>query len=344
MPDRGRGVLLGLSTGDALGTTLEFTKPSATPLPELVRGPHRDLIGRGPFTLCPGQVTDDTQMACCLAASLMHHGRFDIEDVAARYLGWRLHSFDIGSQTTAALSQIVLGLPAEVAGQEIWLESQRRVAGNGSLMRTAPIAVFFADAPDQRRIASLEDSSITHFDPRCQLACASFNTAIADALVRTPAGPEADRYTMTAAAGAELRESTRYLLDRYPEEATSIRNAERDLLKDLDSAAEPDPHLYGPEIHLLNHAGFVRVAYRLAFWHLLHTDSFEDAVIDAVNRGGDADTNGAITGALLGAACGEAQIPEVWRTCVLEALLGQHEAGPLADAYHPRLLLRMVPG
>jgi ADP-ribosylglycohydrolase len=336
-PDRGRGVLLGLSVGDALGTTLEFTSPSATPLPALVRGPHRTIVGRGPFSVSPGQVTDDTQMACCLAASLMTHGRLDIEDVAARYLGWRLHAFDVGKQTSAALSQLALGVPADVAGQEVWLEGRRRQAGNGSLMRTAPIGVFFADRPDERRSASLDDAAITHFDPRCQLACASFNTAIAEGVTGT-----ADPYRMTELAGAEIRTSARYLIERHGEESQAIRAAAKELLTDLDSAADSNPHLYGPDIHLLNHAGFVRVAYRLAFWHLLHTRSFEDAIIDTVNRGGDADTNGAITGALLGALYGESGIPAEWRQSVLHALLGDGGSSPLASAYHPYLLLRMV--
>jgi ADP-ribosyl-[dinitrogen reductase] hydrolase len=336
-PNRGRGVLLGLSVGDALGTTLEFTSPSATPLPTLVRGPHRAIVGRGPFSVSPGQVTDDTQMACCLAASLMTHGHLDIEDVGARYLGWRLYAFDIGTQTSAALSQLALGVPADVAGQEIWLEGHRREAGNGSLMRTAPIGVFFADRPDERRRASMDDAAITHFDPRCQLACASFNTAIAEGVTGV-----ADPYRMTELAGAEIRSSARLLLERHREQSQAIRAAEKDLLHDLDSAAASNPQLYGPEIHLLHHSGFVRVAYRLAFWHLLHTRSFEDALIDTVNRGGDADTNGAITGALLGAVYGEEGIPAAWRQAVLEALCDDRAAGPLASAYHPHLLLRMV--
>jgi ADP-ribosyl-[dinitrogen reductase] hydrolase len=337
-PNRARGVLFGLSVGDALGTTLEFTSPSVTPLPTLVDGPHRTIVGRGPFGLSPGQVTDDTQMACCLAASLMMHGQLDIEDVGARYLGWRLYAFDVGNQTSTALSQLALGVPADVAGQEIWLESHRRQAGNGSLMRTAPIGVFFADRPDERRRASLADAAITHFDPRCQLACASFNTAIAEGIT----GAAADPYRMTELAGAEIRSSARLLLERHREESQAIRAAEKDLLHDLDSAAASNPQLYGPEIHLLNHAGFVRVAYRLAFWHLLHTRSFEDALIDTVNRGGDADTNGAITGALLGAVYGETGIPAAWREAVLAALRDDRAAGPLASAYHPHLLLRMV--
>ena len=335
--DRGRGALVGLCVGDALGSTLELTMPSVTPLPKLVRGPHRDMAGLGPFTLEPGQVTDDTQMACCLAASLMSKGELDTDDVAARYLGWRLHAFDIGKQTTAALSQIVMGMAPEIAGQEIWLDGQRQVAGNGSLMRTAPIGVFFADQPELRRLASLRDSAITHFDPRCQLACAVFNAAIAEAVAGEP-----DPRQMLDAARAELELAVACLAELYPAEQVSLTAAQHDLRADLDAASDPDPRMYGPELHLLNHSGFVRVAFRLAFWHLLHTASFELALIDVVNRGGDADTNGAITGALLGALYGESGIPERWRGTVLDALLESAATGPLAEAYHPRLLLQMV--
>ncbi len=336
--DRGRGALLGLCVGDALGTTLEFTTPAAVPLPELMSGPHRHIVGQGPFRLVAGQVTDDTQMACCIAASLMTQGRFDAEDVAARYLGWRLFAFDIGGQTSASLSQVSMGVAAEFAGHEVWLERHRNAAGNGSLMRTAPIAVFFANHPDRRRAASLDDSTITHFDPRCQIACAAFNAAIAQALTT-----ETDPYRMTEVAGREVRAAASLLIERYPEERATIKAAEKDLMTDLDSAADANPRLYGPEIHLLNHAGYVRVGFRLAFWHLLHSRSLEDALIDVVNRGGDADTNAAITGALLGAAYGESAIPAEWSACVLEALQNGDNESPLRDAYHPKLLLRMVP-
>lgn len=335
--DRARGALMGLCVGDALGSTLEFTMPSVTPLPRLVRGPHQDMVGLGPFTLEPGQVTDDTQMACCLAASLMSKGELDLDDVAARYLGWRLHAFDIGQQTTAALSQIVMGMAPEIAGQETWLEGRRQQAGNGSLMRTVPIGVFFADQPERRRLASLRDSAITHFDPRCQLACAVYNAAIAEGIVGEP-----DPRQMLDAARAELEQAVACLAGLYPAEQVSISAAQEDLRADLDAASDPDPRLYGPELHLLNHTGFVRVSFRLAFWHLMHTGSFELALIDVVNRGGDADTNGAITGALLGAVYGESGIPERWRGTMLDALLDSDTAGPLADAYHPRLLLQMV--
>src|SRR5437868_3847277 len=92
-----RGVLLGLAVGDAFGTTLEFQSPDAPAFPALASGPHVDMIGCGPFGVAPGQVTDDTQMATCLALSLKEHGRFHATDVARRYVDWMAHAFDIGN-------------------------------------------------------------------------------------------------------------------------------------------------------------------------------------------------------------------------------------------------------
>ena len=130
-----------------------------------------------------GQVTDDTQMACCLAASLKTLGRFDARDVAQRYAAWEPIAFDVGMQTGASLEQLAR-MPDDAdpiaGGRLVWSASTRRKpAGNGSLMRCAPIAVFFADDEAERRRASLVDSAITHFDPRCRLACAALNAAIA---------------------------------------------------------------------------------------------------------------------------------------------------------------------
>ena len=94
------------------------------------------------------------------------------------------------------------------------------------------------------------------------------------------------------------------------------------------------------EVHLIGTQGYVRVALRLAFWELYRAPSFEAALIDVVNRGGDADTNAAVTGALLGAYWGEEAIPERWRSAVLSALEGQE--GPFAERYHPRRLLLLA--
>jgi ADP-ribosylglycohydrolase len=275
------------------------------------------MAGGGPFSIEPGQVTDDTQMASCLAASLREHGAFVVDDVARRYVRWLEDAFDVGSQTAASLKLIARGEDPRSAGEVVWERRGRDAAGNGSLMRAAPIGVFFAEDRDALRRAAREDAAITHFDPRCQEAGVAFNAAIATAL-STAAGPE----SVWEAARAEVSRA--------------------DLASDLEAARSDDPGLYSDSLHLHRHQGFVRVAFRLAFWELLHAPSFEAGLVDVVNRGGDADTNGAISGALLGAVHGEDAIPSAWARAVLGALQDGPPSG-LRDTYHPRVLMRLAP-
>jgi ADP-ribosylglycohydrolase len=184
--------------------------------------------------------------------------------------------------------------------------------------------------------ASLRDSAITHFDPRCQLACVALNAAIAAAVRQRPAEP----LTLFEQAIAELIRAGPLLARTRTVSSTERREAADALLEDLNLALEPDPRLYGGPVDLLETQGFVRVALRLAFWELYQAESFEAALVDVVNRGGDADTNAAVTGALLGAFWGEQAIPRRWRDPVLAALGGQQ--GPFADTYHPRRLLALA--
>ena len=336
--DRALGALLGLAVGDALGTTYEFEVIDQPPYPALAAGPATDLVGGGPFALAAGQVTDDTQLAVCLARTLAAHGRLEPADLAARFLAWWPHAFDCGNQTAAALRRLELGDPPAQAGRAAWRASGRRAAGNGSLMRTAPLAVALRDRPDQLLDAAIAESLITHADPRCALACAAFDAAIA-ALLSAPAFPAA-----LASAGAALDGAARCLTELWRDDADDVAcvaPAAAELRRDLEVATGDEPGLYGAELHLHRTAGYVRVAFRLAFWHAHHTPSWRDAVIDVASRGGDADTNTAIAGALLGARDGASAIPPAW----IERVLGATQRGPAgwAEAHHPRHLLALAP-
>jgi ADP-ribosylglycohydrolase len=330
--DRARGAMLGLAVGDALGTTLEFTSPDVAPFPARLVGPHRTMTGGGPFGLEPGQVTDDTQMACCLAASLTARASFDPVDVVDRYRTWRRVAFDIGLQTAAALDHA--GPNPIDGGRVVWeRRTGEKPAGNGSLMRTAPIGVYFATHDEIRVDASWADSSLTHYDPRCVFACVAFNGAIA-------AGVQgASTAAMLTSAARDLELALRRSDAPGSPTQNEIAAGARAIAEDLRLAHAPDPRLggvaKGDVLDMLAQSGFVRVAFRLAFWELVHATSFEDALLDVVNRGGDADTNGAITGALLGARHGEAKIPIEWRERVLEAR-------GLRPEYHPTVLLDLL--
>jgi len=149
------GCVLGLAIGDALGTTLEFRQPGTfTPI--------ETIVGRGPFNLEAGQWTDDTSMALCLATSLIECRGFNAHDQMRRYvLWWRegyLSStgrcFDIGNTVRDALHQF------ERTGEAFSGSTDPYSAGNGSLMRLAPIPLWYSRNP-RMAIRMAADSSRT---------------------------------------------------------------------------------------------------------------------------------------------------------------------------------------
>jgi ADP-ribosyl-[dinitrogen reductase] hydrolase len=363
------GPLLGMAVGDALGTTYEFVRIDQPAYPALATGPATDVVGGGPFRLSAGQITDDTQMAVCLARSLVAQAQaqrsaaggdprrdLDPADLAVRFIAWRRHAFDVGTQTKAAVRRLETD-PANVidAGRNVWHESGRLAAGNGSLMRTAPIGVMLAHtlsecgALDRLVEAALLDSLLTHADPRCALACAAFDAAIARGIAsqRSPASAPG---AIDGARASAMVEFAGHALDLGAQQMRSLWRDDRDdlaaideaattLHRDLDVACTTDPGVYGSELDLHRTSGFVRVAFRLAFWHLSHTP-WQAAVVDVASRGGDADTNAAIVGALVGARDGLHAIPSAW----IDRVLAATQPGPAdwAEAHHPRHLLAIV--
>lgn len=331
---RARAVLAGLAVGDALGTTLEFSRPPARPWSTPLTGPHQGISGGGPFAVLRGQVTDDTQMACCLFRAL----RASPEDpsgflaaVASSYHTWSTMAFDIGTLTAQALASVPSVATPDQAGRAAWLMADRQPAGNGSLMRTAVIGALTADARPRMEFTLL-DGAITHADPRCQFACLAFNEAVAAGV----AGAEAP--AMALAASASLDQALEVVANRHPvEERPLVIQAHAELSADLAAARLADPGLDGALAIAGPASGFVRVAFRLAFWQLLHAQDFKAGLLDTVNRGGDADTNGAIVGALLAARDGWEAIPQAWLEVVgsCDPRRPWQRGGP----YHPALFL-----
>ncbi|MDF1554076.1 MAG: ADP-ribosylglycohydrolase family protein, partial [Deferrisomatales bacterium] len=175
-PGRFHGALLGLAVGDALGTTVEFQVPGTFE-------PVTDLVGGGPFHLAPGQWTDDTSMALCLAESLAERGGFDPADQMRRYLRWYREGvwsstgkcFDIGTATRGALERF------ERTG-EPYSGTDPDAKGNGSLMRLAPVPLFFAADPARAIEFSGESSRTTHGAAVCVDACRYLGALIVGAV------------------------------------------------------------------------------------------------------------------------------------------------------------------
>jgi ADP-ribosylglycohydrolase len=280
---RFRGSFIGLAVGDALGVPLEFQSPGTFE-------PVTDMIGGGKFDLELGEWTDDTSTALCLAQSLIEMKGFNPEDQLNRYLRWYHEGylsvngscFDIGNTTREALMRY------EETGEPFSGPDHERSAGNGSLMRLAPVPLFYFQNPSLAIELSGDSSRTTHQHPLAIDAC---------------------KYTAGLIVGALNGESKETILSRrycpiprYWDE--NILEIEVDEIA-CGSYKNRNP----PEI---NGKGFVVRSLEAALWAFYNTDSFEEGCLSAVNLGDDADTVGAIYGQIAGAYYGESGISERW--------------------------------
>ena len=264
--------MMGLAVGDALGAALEWSHPDQ--ITARYGGPLRDMVASRIWAL--GEWTDDTAMAVALADSLAERGGYDEDDVLARYLVWaRSSPKDIGSTVSHALARARTPADARAAAAEYHERSGGYSAGNGSLMRTAPIAIRYRDDSGAIERISRAESSLTHHDPLAGDACVFLNLTIAALIL--------DR--------------------RLPESSTTCG------LVASEAPGQTADDLLGP---VQREIGFVLTALRVAFWAAMRAETFEQAVVDAANLGGDADTNAAVTGALAGARFGASAIPQRW--------------------------------
>lgn len=282
--DRARGAMLGLAVGDAVGTTLEFQRPGTF-------APLTDMVGGGPFRLPVGAWTDDTSMMLCLAESLMVCGGFDATDQMQRYVRWQDDGyfsvtgrcFDIGSTVLGSLNRF------RRSGDPFAGDPHPMSAGNGSLMRLAPIAVrYVADA--QLAHYARESSRTTHATATALDACAVMAQLMAVAI------RGGGRHEVLAQV-AQLSTDPRLHADIRRVLAGSFRR-------------EP-PDIRG--------TGYVVQSLEAALWALARHDDFRSGVLAAANLGEDADTTGAIFGQLAGAIWGESGIPVQWRDKILQA-------------------------
>ena len=282
--ERFRGALLGLAAGDALGTAVEFQRPGSF-------APLTDIVGGGPFGLEPGEWTDDTAMALCLAESLVEREGFDPRDQMERYLRWwregQLSSngrcFDIGNTVVDALRRF------ELRGNPFAGRTEDRYGGNGSLMRLAAVPLAFVHDPWRAVHLAGEMSRTTHGAPEPVAACRYYAALMLGALAGEPKtallGP---RYTPVPG-----------LWDAAP------------LAGRIDTVAAGSFRRKAPPA--IRGSGYVVDALEAALWAFATTDTFADGALAAVNLGDDADTTGAIYGQLAGAYYGATGIPEPWR-------------------------------
>lgn len=278
--DKFRGVLLGLAVGDALGAPLEF-QPARSPADYVT-----EMIGGGWQQLAPGEWTDDTQMALCLVDSLLAKSVFDPDDIAQRFVAWMgCKPKDIGVHTHRVLCAIREGIGWEQASRSAQAIDANN-APNGSLMRSAPLAMFFFMHADYAASLSPVLSRITHANSDCESACTLVNVAITQLI-----------------SGARASDAIEVGYNACETVSEAFRERVQRAVRPFNDTSP---------------TGWVLDTMEVALWSLLHTSSFESAVIEAINRGADADTVGAVIGALAGAHYGLSGIPARWLSQLLD--------------------------
>ncbi len=276
--DRALGAFWGLAVGDAMGAPVEFLTPGTFPR----------VTGYQPsprFGLEPGAWTDDTIMAVCMAESIIAEGGYDSFAVMQDYVDCMVRGHnspngtcvDIGIQTAKALRQFRAN-PA--------IAESTQSAGNGTIMRLAPAVVASQDSPPDEAARLFEISARdTHNSDLAAEATVLFGMILRNLM-----------------EGTSFRESL-----VLAAETTERHLKERGLPSQL--VAET---VYAFDDEAANNSGFVIPSLGTAIWAVRSTDTFEDAVLTAVNLGDDADTVAAITGQMAGALYGAGAIPEEW--------------------------------
>jgi ADP-ribosyl-[dinitrogen reductase] hydrolase len=303
------GAVCGALVGDAAGGVLEFMskKPSRHDIDYAL-----NMLGGGVFKLAPGQITDDGELTLCLLRALAdREGRYDANLVARYYIDWAYSDpFDMGIATGNALRvhSYELGEAAKIVFKAAG-ESNKGSKANGALMRITPLAVAAAkySVEDSVRFA-IVDSRMTHPHVTCGEVNAAYVLAVRH-LILNPGDSE----------GA-VAVAYSYLQSTMNEAAEWMENA---INGDL-----PDAH---PQ------AGYVRIAFTYAFYHLKQRSSFRVALSDTLARGGDTDTNACIVGGLMGAYRGINKLIEsettrklIYPVLMCDPSLGQSRP----DVYH----------
>jgi ADP-ribosyl-[dinitrogen reductase] hydrolase len=248
-----------------------------------------EMVGHGTWNQPAGTITDDTEQALCIARSFVEQQAFDPAYVAERFVAWYdTGPFDIGRMTMKSLSRLKHGDAWDEAGQQVWESSpEGQNAGNGSVMRCPPLAIPYANDWERLVAVSRQSSQITHADPRCTYGCAILNLTIAGLLDD---------------ATSPLQDALDYVGSDAPDE--------------LVTALEPLAR--GDAPGTLETSGYVVHSLQTALRDGLVADSAEEAIVTAVNRGGDTDTIGAIAGAVAGARFGASQFPDRWLDAIDE--------------------------
>jgi ADP-ribosyl-[dinitrogen reductase] hydrolase len=301
-----KGCFLGLAVGDALGVPVEFKERAY-----LMGNPVRDMQGYGTWNQPPGTWSDDSSLSFCLAESLTKG--YNPADIGAKFVRWYTDGywgahhklFDIGLTTRVALTRIGNGEDPVRAG-----ETGEQSNGNGSLMRIAPAALYFAHETDDVLYERIKEiSSITHGHFRSVLSCFIFSKIL-----------------IALFQGQDKNNAYRNMVSVVNDFAAT-HQFDNDELKPFQWILSGK--IDTMNINQVSSSGYVLHTLEASIWCLLTTSTYSQAVLKAVNLGGDTDTTGCVTGALAGTCYGRGEIPQTW----IETLARKEDIIDLAEQF-----------
>lgn len=277
--DRIKGALYGVVLGDALGAPLEFMTQ------EEIRRRHggkvKEMIGGGWLDVEPGEITDDTQMTLAVAQGIVANPENPIEGIGQRFIDWISKGpKDVGGTCAMSIRQAARR-SQEGPNEEMWKKASKNTAtlnrgrsgGNGALMRAVYPGLYYSDLGEAENIAARQ-AEMTHRDNLSTHACILYTEMI--------------RLLTEGGKGKEV-------IEQVARDNKLIM-----ALFTLEAGEELRP------------TGYVVDSFKCALWSIATTESAEDAIVEAANLGGDADTIAAIAGGLAGAIYGYNQLPNRW--------------------------------
>lgn len=308
-----KDVLLGVSTGDALGVPVEFKSREY-----LDKNPVTDMIGYGSYHLPAGTWSDDSSLTFCLAEALTEG--YNLEKVALNFSKWldqaywtpRGNVFDVGITTQSAIRTFDSVVPRyELAGG-----MDEYSNGNGSLMRILPLIFEISTKDINERYHYIKEvSSLTHGHIRSVICC-FYYLEFAACIIKGE-----DKFSIYEKMKTHIPDFLNSL---------KINPDEIDMLHRL-----LEKNIYQLESDFIRGSGYVVSSLEASIWCLLNTSTYKGAVLKAVNLGEDSDTTGAITGGLAGLLYGYETIPESW----LQQLARLDDINQLAE----RLRIKYAP-
>lgn len=288
------GGLLGLACGDALGAPIELlTREGA----RQSFGTVTEMVGGGVWAA--GEWTDDTGMALCVAEGVLENPQDPVPGTGRRFLEWAKSAKDVGGTISEALRGFRANGDWAKASRETSQARTGMAAGNGSLMRTLPVALAYSD-PRTMLVQSARISAMTHWDPQAEVCCAIYCLWIRQIL------DGVDRY-------AAWREALRQARDYEEGGALALDTpGPTPLPEHFWIRLENVTDLVYADLQPSGYAGYSLECLEAAAWCAIFSDGAEQAIIDAVNLGGESDTIGAVAGGVVGVHWGVDDLPERW--------------------------------